>query len=175
MIDLARKDATLAMFDEALERVESMETEDMAELFYQLNAIMNRATPLHDKLKANLKTRIDEGGKDERGHSYIAGRTGSAKVERRVKITLKENAVERLDALGLLDEFPYKEDYDMMCTLLEQLPVDIVSYAKPDVTVETLTELVEDGIIDPAVAREVLDVREFYAVKSMELNELEDG
>lgn len=168
MNDLANRNE-LSLWAEQVEDFSSnlpaLRTEDLVDAFAQIDRLKKAANTADKQVKDELKSRASEGGSDAKGHVFLAGQDARVKLEKRVTITVKDDAVLLLGTLGLLAFFPRRPDPEKMLAKLNELGVDPLEYSDPVVDKATLEDLVARGIVPEDVAVSVLEASESFAVK----------
>lgn len=171
-----RTDGMIESFHQTIEAVPNLTTPDVVGLFSQLKEVHKLSKTLEEKLKEILKERKSEGGRDSKGNTIFDSPHGAARLEPRPKYSFKEGAIDRLKELDLLKEFPQAPNIQSMRVMLQALGVEDFHYMEPQVSVEALEYLVEEGIIEDELAMELIDVQFTYAVRYLpQLKELTEG
>ncbi len=165
--DIERKqDYFLAQITSMFGNIPNMETGDIVQSLHDFSYLHKVTKEFEDTLKEEIKARTDSGGKDSKGHAYFQNNGNKVKVEQRVSFKLLPDATEKLKEQDHLEKFPMKPNPEKMLNLLiHDLKVDMSEFGEPDVTLDTLTELVENNEISEEFAKTLVEAKLSYAVK----------
>lgn len=131
--------------------------------FNDLSKAMKKADT---EIKAIIKTRTDEGMRDEKGNVFLEGTDQRAiKIERRVSVGLVEDAEKILEIAGVLEYFPRRPDPEKMLAKLRAMGIDPSDYSTPVIDKDNVEKLYEEGVLTTDTVKAVLESKESVAIK----------